>query len=427
MGNFGTLYKFELKKLMHRKMIWAALAILTAVSAFLPASTVIGKMYVSGDATGHGDQWVSLYDIVQRRRQDPAGLDGRELDTELIQETIAQQGILVETTTTYTDSGGNEHSFAVTQRDGSDAGPWTLDGYITDGQYGDLYNTVWRIVGAENMGPDLTVEDYYRALDAWRERNYALWGLSDGAKAWWDAQAAELETPLTLTGYPDGGWTEIAQSAFVVNISIFLFAIIALSGLWPMERQRRTGALIQCARYGKTPLCAAKFLAGLTVSVAGAVCMTAALAGTSLVLLGPEDAATAVQQLMDPAYGAPMTVRELALTVCGVYLAASLVHAAFVMAVSLCTRGGTAAMAVSFGAMMLFVWVSALPLSHPWLSQAWSLLPAVFGAGGPLTDPRLVHIGGYLTGFQAAPLLWLAMTLALAGLAWALHRRVPNK
>ena len=213
----------------------------------------------------------------------------------------------------------------------------------------------------------------------------------------------------------------------MVNISIFLFAIIALAGLWPMERQRRTEALIQCARYGKTPLYAAKFLAGLTASLVGAVCMTAALAGTSLVLLGPEDAATAVQQLMDPAYGAPMTVRELALTVCGVYLVASLVHAAFVMAVSLCTRGGTSAMAVSFGAMMLFVWVSALPLSHPWLSQVWSLLPAVFGAGGFLSDPMLVHIGGYLTGFQAAPLLWLGMTLCLAGLAWARHRRIPNK
>lgn len=427
MRNLGTLYRFELKKLLQRKMVWAALAILTAVSAFIPASTVIGKIYVSGDATGQGDRWYSLYEIVQRQRSDPAGLDGRTLDTDLIQQAIAQQGILAETTTAYTDGSGNEHSFTVTQRDGSSAGPWTLDGYIMDGQYGDIYNTVVHMVGAENMRPDLTAEDYYAALDARREREHALWGLSDGARAWWDAQAEKIETPLPITGYPDGGWTEIAQSAFVVNVCIFLFAIIALSGLFPMERQRRTEALAMCARNGKTPLYAAKFLAGLTASFAGAVCMTAAMAGTSLVLLGPEDAATAVQQLMNPAYGASMTVRELALTVCGVYLIASLIHAAFVMAVSLVTGGGTSAMAVSFGAMMLFIWVSALPLSHPRLSQLWSLLPTVFGAGGFLSDPRLVRLGGYLTGYQAAPLLWLVMTLALAGLAWALHRRTPDK
>ena len=84
-------------------------------------------------------------------------------------------------------------------------------------------------------------------------------------------------------------------------------------------------------------------------------------------------------------------------------------------------------MAVCFGAMMLFIMVPALPLSHPRLSQAWSLLPAVFGNMGSVYDLRLVHMGRYLTNFQAAPLLWLVMTLALAALGLALHRRVARK
>lgn len=428
MRNLGTLYKFELKKLCQRKMVWAALVIMTAVSVFIPASTVMGKMYVSGDVTGGETQVWSHYEIVQRQRTDPAGLDGRPLDTDLIQEAIAQQGVVSqEAVTTYTDSDGAEHSFTVTQRDGSNAGPWTLDGYIIDGQYGDIWDTVTHMMAPEGMRPDLTAEDYYAAVDARRELDYTHWDLTDREKAWWAEQAEKLETPLIITGYPDGGWTEIAQSAFVVNALIFLFAIIALSGLWPMERQRRTDALVMCARFGKTPLYFAKLLAGLTASFAGAVVMMGAMAASSLILLGPEDAATAVQQLMNPAYGAPMTVRKLALTVCGLYLAGSLVHAAFVMAVSLVTRGGTAAMAVSFGAMLLFIMVSALPDKWRVISQAWSLLPGVFGAGGALADPRLVHLGGYLTNFQAAPLLWLCLTLALAVLAYILHRRVPGK
>ena len=96
------------------------------------------------------------------------------------------------------------------------------------------------------------------------------------------------------------------------------------------------------------------------------------------------------------------------------------------MAVSLCTKGGTAAMAVCFGAMMLFIMIPVIPLSHPRLSQAWSLLPAVIGSTG-FFDPRVVHIGGYLTNCQAAPLLWLALTLALAGLGLVLHRRTPGR
>ncbi len=427
MRNMGTLYRFELKKLMHRKMIWAALVILTAAVVLPPVSTVTGKMYVSKDATGAGDRVYSHYEIVQRKRTDPAGLEGRALDTDLIREAIAEMGI-ISRRTTVSVTGGDSAGQSVTVRQADpDASGWTLDGYVTQGEYGDVWNTVASSVGQEDMTEDLTAEDYYAAVDQARQRAYIVRGLSDGARAWWDARAEKLERPLTLTGYPDGGWTSIAETAYIVDLFIFLFAIVALAGLFPMERQRRTEALIQCARYGKTPLYAAKLLAGLTVSLVGALVMLGAMAGACLLLIGPEDAATTVQQLMNPFYGAPMTVRRLALTVCGVYLVASLIHAAFVMAVSLCTRGGAGAMAACFGTMMLFIMVPALPLSHPRLSQAWSLLPAVFGNNGVVGDPRLVHLGGYLTNYQAAPLLWLAMTLALAGLVLALHRRTPNK
>ncbi len=425
MHNFGTLYKFELKKLCQRKMIWAALIILMAAAALPPASQVIGKMYVSADATGGEDQVWSHYEIVQRQRTDPAGLEGRTLDTDLIQETVAKLGVISRTTTTTTGGGGDnaESSVTVRRADPDELG-WTLDGYIIQGEYGNIYDTLERVT--RSVTADLTGDDYYAAVDDARERAYTYQGLTEDERAWWTAQAEKIETPLTVMGYPDGGWTFLAETAYVGGLFIFLFSIIALAGLFPMERQRRTDALIQCARNGKTPLYAAKLLAGLTASLCGGLVILGSMAAGCLVLLGPEDAATAVQQLMDPTWGAPMTVRKLALTVCGIYLAASLVHAAFVMAVSLLTRGGTPAMAVCFGAMMLFIMVPVIPLSHPRLSQTWSLLPAVLGSTG-FFDGRLVHLGGYLTCYQAAPLLWLVLTLALAGLGLALHRRTPGR
>ena len=425
MRNFGSLYKFELKKLFHRKMIWIALAILTAVSVFLPASQVIGKLYMSADVTGGGEQVWSHYEIVQRRRADPAHLEGRALDTELIREAIDAMGIISRTTTPVLGRDNAETSVTVRQAD-PDAPGLTLDGYVIQGQYGDIWNTLEPMVGPENMTEELTAEDYYAAVAEHRMKGYTSW-LTEDEIAWWTAQAEKLEEPLTMTGYPDGGWFFLAVTAYVANLLIFLFAIIALAGLFPMERQRRTAALTQCARNGGTPLYAAKFLAGLTVSFCGGAIILGSMAAACLILLGPEDAATAVQQLMNPTWGAPLTVRQLALTVCGIYLAASLCHAAFVLAVSLCTKGGTAAMAVCFGAMMLFIMVPALPLSHPRLSQVWSLLPAVLGYSGFVYDPRLVHLGGYLTSWQAAPLLWLVLLAVLAALGLALHCRVPGK
>lgn len=425
MRNLGTLYRFELKKLCQRKMLWIALAMLAAASVLPPVSQVTGSMYVSNDVTGGEDQVWTHYELVQRKRTDPAGLDGRLLDTDLIREAIGEMGYMSRITMPVAGNDNASQTVTVRQADPDETG-LTLDGYVIRGEYGDIYDTLVRVMGQGNMEPDLTDRDYYAAVDAERARAYQYWGLTEDERAWWAERTEKIETPLSVTGYPDGGWTSLAETAYVGDLFIFLFATVALAGLFPMERQRRTDALLQCARNGKAPLYAAKFLAGLTVSFCGGLVILGVMAAGCLILLGPEDAATAVQQLMDPIWGAPMTVRKLAVTVCAVYLAASLVHAAFVMAVSLCTKGGTAAMAVCFGAMMLFIMVPVLPLSHPRLSHVWSLLPAVIGSTG-FFDPRMVRLGGYLTNLQAAPLLWLALTLALAGLGLALHRRTPGK
>lgn len=427
MGNFGTLYKFELKKLLQRKMVWIALVLLAAAAILPPASSVIGKMYISSEVTGLENQVYTHYELVQRRRADPAHLEGRKLDTDLIQEAIGAVGVISQSTTEAVVGDDNAvATFTVRQADPDKMG-WTLDGYTIQGEYWDIWDTVESMVGQDAMTDSLTAEDYYAAVDADRAAGYNVWGLTAGERAWWAEQTEKIETPLPVTGYPNGGWTAMAETAYVANLFIFLFAIIALAGLFPMERQRRTDALIQCARNGGTPLYAAKFLAGLTVSFCGGVIILGSMAAACLILLGPEDAATAVQQLIAPAWGTPMTVMQLALILCGAYLAASLIHAVFVMAVSLCTKGGMAAMAVCFGVMMLFLIVYSLPRDWRVVSQLWSLLPAVFGNNSIVFDDRLVHLGGYLTSWQAAPLLWLVLLAALAALGLALHRRVADK
>ncbi len=420
MNNLSTLYRFELKKLCQRKLLWISLAILTAVSVFLPAYDVIGKMYISSDVTGLETQVYSHYEIIQRRRTDPAGLDGRPLDTALIQEVIDELGVVWREA--YTNDSGAEHSVTVQQADPVKMG-WTLDGYVIQLEYWDIYDTVEYMAGTENMNASMTAEDYYEAIDAAREQDYANRGLADGAKAWWAEQTENIELPLTIAGYADGGWTSIAQSAFVVNLCVFLFTIIALAGLYPVERLRRTDALVLSAKNGKAPVYLAKYLAGLTVSFVGAAVLLGAMAASSLILLGPEDAHAAVQQLMAPAYGAPMTVRKLALILCGLYLAAGLTHGAFVLTVSIITRGGASAMAVSFGAMMLAVLVPALPDRWEAISQLWSLLPGTIGGNGLLYDSRLVRLGRYLTNYQAAPILWAALISILLALGLALYRR----
>ena len=126
MHNFGTLYRFELKKLCHRRLIWVALAILAAAAVFMPANQVMGKMYVSNGATGGEDQVWTHYELVQRQRQDPAGLDGRPLDTDLIRETIGEMGYISRITMPVAGNDNAEQSVTVRRADPDELG-WTLD------------------------------------------------------------------------------------------------------------------------------------------------------------------------------------------------------------------------------------------------------------------------------------------------------------
>ena len=422
MRNFGTLYGFELKKLLGRKMVWIALAVLTAVSVLLPATEVMGSLYVSEDATGQETRVYTHYARNQYARTDPAGLDGRPYDTALIQEALAALGLAQVMTVPAPD--GAEMTIQ-TVRTPAGTADWSMESDVMRRQYWQVLDTAEAVVGAGNVDETLTGDEFYDALARVRTQKYAALGMTAAEMAWWDARSRELETPFPWTGFAEG-WHTAVRTAYTVNVLAMLFAAIALAGLWPQERQRRTDALIGCARYGKAPLYAAKFLAGLTVSVGGAAVMLAGMLGACLGLIGPEGFGAAVQQTLTVTYGAPLSIGKLALIAYGLCLAASAVHGAFVMAVSLVTRSGAAAMAVSFGALLLFILVPALPSRWYALGMLWSLLPGILGVAGYL-DPRLVRLGGYLTSLQTTPLLWLAMILVLAALAWALHRRVPAR
>ena len=425
MSNLGRLYKFELKKLAKRKMLWITLIILLAVTVFIGVSSAIGRIYISSDVTGSETVMFRHYDMVQAVRADPMGLDGRPFDTQLFQEAIDALGPAMNIA--LPEGIMDEYSeYAVTVRQEGDL-PLTED-YLTDyairTEYTDVWDVAEVVVGSENMTRDLTGGDFYDTWDEVLKEEYAYAGLSDGEITWWNERSAQLERPFTCTAYATG-WGNIAFSTYLVNILIMLFAAIALSGVFPYERQRQTDALAMCTKNGKAPLYLAKLLASLTVSLAGAAALFGALIISCLVTLGTEGFQGIIQLMWMQIYAAPMSVGKLALIGCGLGLLAALVHAVFTLVLSLVYKGGMPTMATVFGLMLVTSTVDE-PFKDRILNQAYGLLPSVMDAGGILSL-QLIPLGGYLTSYQFAPILWLSMILALAYLGYLLHRRMPVK
>lgn len=426
MSNLGRLYKYELKKLMKRKMLWISLVILLAVTVFMPLTQVIGYTTISSDLTGGVPIKWSHYELAQMYRADPAGLGGRPLDTELIQEAIDKTGIIQYEAAIYSFDDDNEYAVTVVENKVTFSDD-PLRNTVIRGEYNGVWGTVQNFVGSENMTEELTVEDYYAAVEEARQLDYAFRYLSPDEINWWNQRAAELDRPYTWPASVDG-WDYIPSAAATINLLVMLFAIITLSGVFPGERQRQVDALSMCAKNGRTPLYLAKLLASLTVSFAGAVLLLAGLLIPTLVIFGTDgfDAAIQVAGVSADIYAAPMTLGKLALICLGLCLLAPLVYAAFTLTVSLLTKGGTPTMAIGFGVMLV---TGSFSLPYKWrvLSQAWDLLPSCMDTQRVL-DPRLVKLfGHYLTSYQFAPILWLIMLLTLAGLGYLLHRRVPSK
>ena len=406
-------------------MLWISLVILLAVVVFMSMDSVIGAMYVSSDVTGEDTMVFTHYEMVQALRADPANLNGRPLDTELMQEAMDAMG-WVEQITIPADAVEDGQEYNVSVRQGGDmpaTGDFMKD-YAIRRSYMGVWDTVAAAVDEENMNYDLTGENFYAAWEDVRQNEYISGALTDGEINWWNRHNAALKTPVAWTAYAMG-WENISDAAYVVGLLTMLFAAIALAGVFPYERQQRMDTLSMCSKNGRGPLYLAKLLASLTVTFAGAVILFGTLITSTLAVMGTEGFDGMIPFFIDFSYVGSLSIGQLALIACGLGLMAVLVHAAFTLALSLIYKGSIPTMATVFGVML----VSAVgnPFKGRFLNQLYSLFPSKLD-GLAILDARLVNLfGHYLTSWQFAPILWTLMLLALAGAGWLLHRRVPNK
>ena len=83
MNNLFTLYGYELKKLMQKKLLWVSLLVCVAAIAFSILAPLLGTYYVDGVAIGTNYEQ-HLIDQSYRK-----ALSGKPIDQSLLEETIA--------------------------------------------------------------------------------------------------------------------------------------------------------------------------------------------------------------------------------------------------------------------------------------------------------------------------------------------------
>lgn len=390
MGNFSTLYGYELKKIVHRKLFWISLAFCLLCGGTSVFSCLIGKYYVDGKV------YDTYYHMYQVDRQYYRALSGRAIDQTLLDETMAG----------YRRIPRDAERYQLTEEYKLYAQPYSeIFGWIGSNFRTSMYETLDREITEESL-----------AL-ARQEMLEDLWSrdlLSEGEKAFWREKEGEIPSPLVYSDY--FGYGQALNVLNTAGVLLPLIISVILSGVFHEEHSRRTDQLTLSTRNGRRKLYWAKILAGITAAAGSALLMILATLGLCLGYYGT-DGFQAPMQLYYTGYSYPLTMGQACLIAYGILPVSAALVGVFVMVLSEFLRSRVAAMSVSVG-LVIASQVLIIPTGYRVLSQIWDSLPMGFSNVWNTFDWRLISMPwGYMPSWQVVPVCYLlgAALLAVGG------------
>ena len=373
MNNFGSLYRFELRKILHRRI-----TVISMIAVILLMVAMNIGEYVAGSKIVNKEEKI---------------LAGRPVDDKMLDEmrTAAVPKI-------------------ITLEDGTQMAVGIC---VNDPAYQPLMDYMTTIGGNIDKGYSMTEVGLEKRFSGVIEEAMRDQYLTDAELKYWQERRTESPMPITY-GKLQNGWGDSVCILYVVSILSMIAIAATLSGVFSDESQLRTDALIFSSRNGKATLVWAKILAGITAGLLETVVILLACAGTEFALSGFSGGETSVQFFFGPT-AMDMPIRTVFWTYCVIMLIIGLLMSVFAMCLSQVCRNSIAVISI----MMAFWLLSMLTPPYSWrlISQCCSYMPVTFLGSWTFSDYRMINIGGHLlTILEAAPILYLLATVLLSGI-----------
>ena len=387
MKNLGTLYKFELGKILRRRIAGVTVGISLLLILGTLAVDSLGDFYIDGvkvDTNFHMNQ---IYKADQQK------LDGRLIDQELLEEMSNGYGKIPEEAIN-----GVVH-YIGTEEYQTYARP-----------YSAIFNFV-RSAGmmtiSEAMEWEADEQELYQRRQQSLEEYWQEYFLTEKEKDFWREQDDKLEWPITYR-FKEGYW-HLLQSTYTVGLLILLATVICLAGVFSEEHNRKTDQLILSSKYGREPVYLAKLLAGISFTVGFNALVFGMVILETYFLYGLEGFGATFQLIM-PGFSYSLNVGESVLLVFCMTMLAAVLTGVFVMLLSELFQNSLGTLALTVGLIIFCMAVSSLPACYRVLSQAWSYLPSNFIAAWSIFDYRTVPVfGKMLLSWQAVPILYFIL------------------
>ena len=213
MNNLFTLYGYELKKLMQKKLLWVSLLVCMAAIAFSILFPLFGTYSVNGVSISTNYEQ-HLIDQAYRK-----ALSGKPIDQSLLEETIAAyKDLPIET------------NYVLTEEYQTYARP-----------YSEIFHLIRIWTGMDKQAIVQWIPDeaalYAAMMDRFEEsaiNNH----LTKEEAAYWRGKADTLTTPIVYQFHE--AYRIILENFLTVGFMMLLFTAIALSSSFPDEHTHPT-------------------------------------------------------------------------------------------------------------------------------------------------------------------------------------------
>ena len=394
---FMTLYQYELKKIVRRKLVWITLLICIGCIVIIAAGELFGNYYVDGEVVD------THYHMLQVDSAYRRALSGRVVGQELLEEMMEA----------YSKIPITEGRYSITEEYQQYARP-----------YSEIFNLVWDWRRSNPLydGWNADEQDLYDARASWQEEIWTSLFLSETEKEFWREKEAQMDKPFTY--FYHEGYSVILKDFEAVGILMLLLTAVCLSGVFPDEHVRRTDQIILSSAKGKYMVYWAKLSAGISVSFICAVVMGVAAVTAALVIYGAEGFRMAAQMYIKlDDYSYPLSIGKACTIAYGIFLLTAVLVSVLVMVGSELLRGSIATLALSAGVIIAGQMIS-IPNQYRLAAQIWQSLPMSFLSCSGVFSHRLVVVGGHcFTVWQVVPILYVLCGAAVTVGGLRIYRR----
>jgi len=373
---FGTLFFYEIKKILKNRFTVILLIVITVYS------------FMQGVF-----QSEQMGDYADRTRELKMAIDGREIDDTLLAELY---------------EAADEYGVF-----------WNE----TNCTYEALCDWVRKIVDYGRPIADYDADTIYQIRKDTIREGMDLCALTEGEEQYWEEKEASVTKPLVWHSFEEMyGLFDIVQATPLVMLFV---VTLLLSQIFAGEVKDKTDPLLRCTRGGW----GVTYVAKISAAVVSIFLLTVLFGGisilTCLVLWGNNGWDAMVQNLM-PLTSVPLTMGAFFGRQILVAFAACLFLTVTTCFLSECFNNPVVVMGAVFGGFLLILaGAREIPMVIRPLSQFLYLLsPIDMASPNVLYEFRLVGFGGhYLTALQFAPVLYLVMSVVAVVVGYFIYLR----